>query len=502
MAYVPGYDYDIFISFSHQDNRPRPDAAEGERGWVEQFRDYLEWWLARRNITDPKVWLDKQRLAGNTDFDQRIEHDLDSTALLFVLHSHNYRQSDYCAKELDWFVKHANKQPAGLTVSGNRRIFNILINNIPHADWDEPLSGTPGFVCHDAKAESSDYGYPIEPDNRAQFDHVMGRIVAAAAATLSAFPKPAAQDPGSPDGTRPTLFIADVADNQTRMRKRIIKAIGSRVEVLPPVPPPSTWAGHDQAVRQALQQADLSLHLLDPSPGREMEDAELSYPCRQVELATASDTPSLLWLSDTVQIDHVEDPAQQHWLASLESAARDGDSYRFQHSSQQGLIAELLDRIDQLARPDTGPRSFVIDPRGPDQSFGFELAADLTRGHARMKVRFTSDADQPASNWSGFEDLVRQAQDLIVLFGQAEPGWVQGRVERAFKVAVAQLGDDIGLQNIWVLLLPDSPGAEALKLNKLISFEVLDNRDSPRISDGIVARLLPKTAANDAGAGR
>ena len=98
-----------------------------------------------------------------------------------------------------------------------------------------------------------------------------------------------------------------------------------------------------------MAQTDLSIHLLGSSPGREIDDTELSYPHRA------------------------------------------------------------------------------------DQHYGFELAADLTRDHPELTVRITSDADRPADSWGGFEDLVRQAQDLIVLFGRVEPEWVKGRVERAFK---------------------------------------------------------------------
>jgi len=100
MAYTPGFDYDIFISFSHQDNEPRPGQ---DTGWVERFARYLEWWLdSRRGLTGLEIWLDKKRLTGTTEFDHRIERDLGRTALLVVLHSHNYRNSDYC-KGLDNF---------------------------------------------------------------------------------------------------------------------------------------------------------------------------------------------------------------------------------------------------------------------------------------------------------------------------------------------------------------------------------------------------------------
>ena len=122
MAYTPGFEHDIFISFNHEDNL----APEGERGWVEQFREHLEIWLRRSGLKDLDIWWDKEQLRGNMDFDARIEKVLGSTAFLLVLHSRNYRQSDYCRKELDWFVSHAGKHPIGLRVGDRRRILNAL----------------------------------------------------------------------------------------------------------------------------------------------------------------------------------------------------------------------------------------------------------------------------------------------------------------------------------------------------------------------------------------
>jgi len=104
---------------------------------VAKFASYLEWWLGKRGFKELKIWLDQKRLSGATEFDDRIQQDLTRTALFFVIHSHNYRTSDYCAKELGWFVDAAKSQPVGLSVGGERRIFNVLINNIPHAEWTD-----------------------------------------------------------------------------------------------------------------------------------------------------------------------------------------------------------------------------------------------------------------------------------------------------------------------------------------------------------------------------
>ena len=86
MAYTDGYDYDIFISYSHDDD----DAPEGKKGWVEEFHAYLNNWLVKkRGLKELKIWID-EGLKGNTLLDQAIEDRIGRSALFFVTHSKNY----------------------------------------------------------------------------------------------------------------------------------------------------------------------------------------------------------------------------------------------------------------------------------------------------------------------------------------------------------------------------------------------------------------------------
>jgi hypothetical protein len=87
--------------------------------------------------------------------------------------------------------------------------------------------------------------------------------------------------------------------------------------------------------------------------------------------------------------------------------------------------------------------------------------------------------------------LVVRAHDLVVLFGRVTPQWVKSRVERAFKVTAAHLGESPSLRNIWVLLLPECRGREALPpLPPLIRVRVLDNTGSEHIADATLTPLL------------
>ena len=87
MAYTDGYDYDIFISYSHDDD----DAFDGKKGWVAEFHWHLDNWLVkRRGLKGLKIWIDGA-LSGNTVFEKAIEDRINRSALFFVIHSRNYQ---------------------------------------------------------------------------------------------------------------------------------------------------------------------------------------------------------------------------------------------------------------------------------------------------------------------------------------------------------------------------------------------------------------------------
>ncbi|HYN77394.1 MAG TPA: toll/interleukin-1 receptor domain-containing protein, partial [Lamprocystis sp. (in: g-proteobacteria)] len=208
MAYLPAdrYDYDVFVSFSHKDNGLLPGQDPREGGWVERFARVLEVWLRdQRGLNGLKVWLDKGRLSGVTQIDNRIQGDLGRTGLLMVLHSRNYRHSDYCQQELGWFLDAAARQPAGLAVNNERRVFNVLINNIAHPQWTEgghwtrPLGGTLGFRFHDAAGDDTQaFGDPIDPSDQPAYRAAMRPIVDAAYRLLTGFPPDAKAETPAP----------------------------------------------------------------------------------------------------------------------------------------------------------------------------------------------------------------------------------------------------------------------------------------------------------------
>lgn len=496
MAFASGYEYDIFISYSHDDNGMLPGESAG---WAAQFRDYLENWLVkRRGLKELSIWFDSRGLQGNTAFDAEIQAAIEKSALFFVLHSHNYRGSAYCRKELGWFMEHNRRYRNGVMVGNDSRLFNILLNNIHYQDWPQDLAGTSGFKLNDAADKSDDFGDLLDVTD-ARFASAMRQVVEATAKTLDAIRKLAPAPPpqpvdGAQDDGRPKIFLADVAYSLQLFRKRLINEIGDQAIILPPLPPPYEASEHQQQLADMLQQASLSIHLLDQFGGREVEGmAEMTFPRLQAGAVRSRATPSLVWVPDTLNAEDIEDEQQADWLHEMEHGQREASGFHFVRSSRQAFIDQVLQKLEAI-KAEAGSRGetarFLIDTHQKDLRYAFELGAKLAGRD--LEVKLSQEESDPVRSLENFEKMVSEVQHLVIMFGKVAPQWVKGRILTTIKIIASQLqtGSPM-LDAIWVMMLPESPGQQALpQVPSLIRINCLDNSAFPSIDDSVLEPLF------------
>ena len=158
MAFTPGFENDIFISYCHDDN----DAPRDESGWVDHFHERLESSLVQRfGRKQIAIWRDKE-LQGSTLFDPRIQEKIRRSALFLALISPNYLKSEYCRTELAWFFAEAQKSTYGLSVNHEYRILPVFLRNIGHTAWPKELKGISGFSMHDQEEDSEKRGAALD----------------------------------------------------------------------------------------------------------------------------------------------------------------------------------------------------------------------------------------------------------------------------------------------------------------------------------------------------
>lgn len=480
MAYVKNFDFDIFISYAHNDNHPIPHK------WVDKFHEHLENWLKyRRGFSELKIWRDTQ-LSGNTAFDLAIENKIKSSVLLISLYSTNYARSQYCRKELDCFHTHNKNR---LMVGEQTRILNVLLNNISFEEWPGPFAGSSGFPMHDQETGSKEPGEFISHTNPLYEDRLHS-IVDAVDIILRAFPADPVPDVGSPPGPEADehgkikIFIADTTDSFEDYRERVAedaKTMGALV--LDDIPPPAGNDEHESSVRQALAEADFSIHLLDQWPGKKIKDNKTTtYPCEQLNIALETDVHTFIFTPDTLNLKTVENLEYRSFLDRIINGERKpSHQYEYINATKKDLSDRIFQYMEELKKAapattdDTEP-VFLIDTHQKDQRHAFELAAFLAEN--QVKVDFNMESLDPILSLTQFEKSVLHVKNLVLIFGRVSQEWLDGRIKKAFNTIAQQFdpGNALQLEKIWIYKTPDSDtDFEPGRFPPIINIAVLDN---------------------------
>jgi hypothetical protein len=353
------FDHDVFISYARVDD----GTVDGdpEAGWVTRFHKHLSVTLARKfgDARSIRIWRDARQISGNQLFDLTIQEAIQRSAVFLALTSPGYVRSDYCRRELEEFFKKAQRDPVGLAVGDNYRIFNVRLNNLPPSEWPPELGRAAGFRFHDS-VEADNNADTLEPDSQG-FLRELKALAQAVYKTLCRLKEATAshEAPQSEDSRRVTVFLAETTEALDIVRKRIGRELeeSKAVRVAARVPPPLEAEAHDDAVRASLGSVDLSVHVLDGKPGREMCDREGSfYPQRQVELALAHGKSQLMLIPQSVTPESIEDPGYGAFLERLENGPR---APRVDYHVQRGLTSDMsrqiLEHIAQLKARRTAP---------------------------------------------------------------------------------------------------------------------------------------------------
>jgi hypothetical protein len=95
MAFVPGFEYDIFISYARDDNA----TADGAPGWIARVHQRLEIELRKRTNRNLKIWRDEKEIANNQEFDPVLKQSVEGSAILLAFNSNAYKNSVYFAAQ-------------------------------------------------------------------------------------------------------------------------------------------------------------------------------------------------------------------------------------------------------------------------------------------------------------------------------------------------------------------------------------------------------------------
>ena len=503
MSWLPGFEFDVFISYARVDDI----TADGpdESGWVAQFHRHLDVALAKKvgRLNTVKIWRDVRQIGGNQLFDQTIKDAIQGSALFVALTSNGYLASDYCREELRRFVQKAKQEPSGLALGDDSRIFNVLLNNVAHAAWPPEYPRAGGFPFNDA-ADPDQAGEPVDPSSEVFRTHLRA-LTEAVYKTLCRFKEPGpARDASRADAPGHfRVYVADTADTLSSVRKRVVNELRQSpdVRLAAGVPPPFEAAEHDTAAAAEIEAADLSVHLLDAFPGREIVGQEASsYPQRQVELALAHGKSPLILVPQGVTPESIEDAGYAAFLDQLENGPRRQSAYHFQRELPSVMTRQVLSMVDQLKaqRASPPPASLgatLLDTHVKDQLYAFELGQYLIKRHVETFIN--PQEDNPAANITSFTERLKKVGILVVFYGAVPWEWVRERVSIALHIAVSE-GCPLRACGVYVAP-PRKPDADRKFSPPFLALEWMDHTGG--FNPVAVDRLLARAKAAEAPGG-
>jgi hypothetical protein len=312
MSAVQGFEYDIFISYSHIDDEP---TIEGKPGWVDFFEDLLRKRLRVKLGGEVNIFRDTQLSKFGT-FSDQLNKAISTSAVLVSIISPKYVQSKWCLIEMGEFLKQA----------GIDRIIKIVKTTYDNVELDDnakslltQIKDVLEFRFY-KKDPSSKLIKDLMPEIREDHvpecidmvDELVQNLVIRfknlraanlpkqdSPSTVEASPPPpcppetsaVAAAPGAANGASDQnqiiIYLAETTDDLEEERSRIKSELlqFDNYRVLPDKPLPQNAEKMILAVQDYLRQSKLSVHLIGGSYGTRLDEEERSIPHIQYELA-------------------------------------------------------------------------------------------------------------------------------------------------------------------------------------------------------------------------
>lgn len=501
MAFSPGYENDIFISYVHDDNEPE---ITGEDGWVDQFHQYLDRKL-KKHDKNIKIWWDVKNLRKSERFDNSIAEAVEKSAIMLCLYSRRYPKSDYCIKEMNMFFEKASKEATGIDVANFSRIIPVMLSNIPYEEWPENLSGTSSFTFHDAD-DQNPYGDPLKiraEKFEKQIVALRNDLVTIMEGLNKEKEESGEKERSTDQGVAKndfTIFFSEINDAMYDRRDGIITDLEkSGYKVITGVDSSANASDHEKQTTKQLAEADLIINILGDIPGKKIkDDPDSRYIQKQAEIGLQSETPQLIWIPSAIEIESIKDENHKQFLKNLDDHSISEKGYDFIQGNEGNLLKLIKDHIKQLKQQrdreelhedNSGSESglkVLLETHVDDFQHGFKLKKVLTKNN--IDLIFNQEDGDPQENINGLYKNIGEAQKFIFLYGNNEnQDWVDVRVKKTLQKLTEFDRFD---QDIYVYMAPPNKKPETFKLGNHPLIKVLNYSQAKDLDDQLITDFL------------
>jgi len=475
--------WDVFVSYAHADDEPPMGAA---RGWVTTLADELRKMLCRTlGVREARIFMDHQ-LAGNEGVTEALLATVRGSRVLLLLMSPGYRRSNWCHWELGRFL-------AAQTERDHRNhVFIVETEPLDRAGWHPALQELiPIRFWHRDFEDKAPrlMGFPTPTPHE---DNPYWRNLNELAHLIARQLEDSDTPPREP---RAKVWLAEPTEDLLDEQESVAAALRQQgFLVVPAAPLPREGREpYLRSLHEGLEQAVLGVQLLGPREGHRPGWSDRSFVALQAaaaeEAAQARGLQMLRWRSRAVNLDGVTNPEYRALLT--------GGSVLAQGIEE--LKQEILRAVDSRAQ--TPAPVAAPDPAGAPHVYVNAEAVDLVLGRRVLAALeelgatsalppLVSPHDLPDQIRRGQQDQLAACDGVVLVYGQAPPGWVQSQWAFARRTLAEQR------RPLRAAVLDGPPSGKPLVDLRGPGILTLDCRAGfePRILGDFVRQLRPDAA--------
>ena len=496
---------DVFISYRHLDNEL---LDEHGRGWIDNFHERFESVLGEALGYEPSIWRDP-RLPGNVYFPDVLEERIKSTAVVISILSPGYLHSEWCMGELREFCRLAEKT-GGLLVGDKLRVFKVVKTHIDRAQHPLEFQKQLGYEFYEIDKTTQRpvaFGQELGRNRDQRYWSKLDDLAWDVKQLLSII-NPRVNTPASVSiFTRPkgTVYLAQTTRDLTGERDQIKRELQNRgYEILPAGELPFISPNYEEAVRECVSQAKLSVHLIGGSYGIVPEGAcSRSVVRLQNEIAAERNRDEaflrLLWMPIGLT---PQEEVQAQFIEHLRTDA----------ATQQGaeLLQTPLEELKNVIQLRLSSNGHELEPEPPGETpakiylifdkrdlEGVVALNDYLSLNKHYQVLLPLIDDEGLGDSEGFEihkENLAQCDAVLIYYGNANQVWFEYKRRDLKKIVAVARKSLLAAEAVYVA----SPKTAHKQLFNSPDTLVIKNFEdfSPAVLDSFIARV--QTAAKGA----
>jgi hypothetical protein len=391
MAYVPGFDCDIFVSYAHGD----------DRDWVSGFVDRLREELRKLMGRPVEIWLDRDDLRYTRDFQMEIPDSVKKSALFLLLPSPTYLGSRYCV-EVECRAFQSTLEAHRLRFKQNEFRNELFALRCPIL----PIEGNAHWNLFSGLTD-----IPFFKD--------LETLVLDSATFRESF----------------RILVRTSMDLLRRMRNQCVS-----VFVYPPDPKPEFADAQKRLIAELTAQSYRVVPELRVDFQHSLQEAALSvfllggeYDETTDDLTTSAATlgkPWVVWLSNAA--NKSVDPPQQALCSDLANNNSSRKTFLREDTGNADLKGEILEILHPAALAPASRRG------KPFVYLVYDAAANADAAHAggiARAYRRDFQFEYSPKNSDAHEQKLTDSDGVLLVWGSADESWYAREFERMYRLS-------------------------------------------------------------------